>query len=332
MKAVIIREFGSPDVLDIAELPDPQPQGQDVRVKVHAFGLNRADLSQRRGHYPAPAGEPTNIPGIEFSGVVESLGPTALGMMPVGTKVCGIVGGGAYAEYLTIHERLLIPMPKALSFPEAAAIPEGFITAYDALLQASARLGESVLIHAVGSGVGSAAVQICRNAGLTVFGTSRTREKLEAIRGLGIDFPIHSVVEQFETAIERETAGRGVDIILDLVGGSALEENLRSLAMKGRLIFVGLLGGSDSTLNLSTVMKKRLTILGTVLRSRPLEEKISLVQHFAREMLPLFDAGKLKPVLNRVFQLSEIREAHALMEDNQTTGKFVVRVVEDGNI
>lgn len=325
MRAIVIPEYGGPEVLVAQEVPTPLPLGQEVRVKVHAFGLNRADLSQRRGHYPAPPGDPESIPGLEFAGEVEMLGEKCLGQFPIGSRVCGIVGGGAYAEYLTLHERLLLPIPDGMSYAEAAAIPEAFLTAYDALfLQGELKIGEKVLIHAVGSGVGSAAVQICRLAGCFVFGASRTRDKLEAVRTYGIDVGIHSAVENIGKVIERETNGLGVDVIIDFIGGSALPENVEALAEKGRLIFVGLLGGSESSLQISTVMRKRLTLRGTVLRSRSLEEKITLIQSFSKEILPQFSRKTLRPVLSKKLTFPDVAEGHRLMEENQTVGKLVV--------
>ncbi len=327
MKAIVIEQAGGPEVLKAIEVPAPVPSGREVLVKVAAFGVNRADLSQRRGHYPAPPGEPQDIPGLEFSGVIERLGDKCLGDFPVGSKVCGIVGGGAYAEYLTIHERLLLPVPASLTMTEAAAIPEVYLTAYDALFnQGELKAGEKILIHAVGSGVGSAATQIAKLFNCFVLGTSRTREKLELIKPYGIDVTIHSVVESFEKVVETETGGTGVDLIIDFLGGTALEANLRCLCPKGRLIFVGLLAGAEGTLNLGMVMKQRLTIRGTVLRSRPLEEKIALIQEFRKTMLPFFDSGKLKPIVTKTFGFAETAGVHQLMEENQTVGKVVVVV------
>lgn len=327
MRAICIREPGGPEVLQVQEVPTPTAVGQDVLVKVQAFGLNRADLSQRRGHYPAPAGDPPDIPGLEFSGIVEAVGEKSLGLFPVGSRVCGIVGGGAYAEYLSIHERLLMPIPDGMSFAEAAAIPEAFLTAFDALfVQGELRLGEKVLVHAAASGVGTAAVQIARLAGCVVFGASRTREKLDSVRQYGMDIGIHSVVEHISKVIERETNGSGVNVILDFIGASMLHENLECLGEKGRLVLVGLMGGAESQLSLSTVMRKRLTIRGTVLRSRPLEEKIELIQRFRLEMLPQFSRRTLKPVLSKKLSFPDVAEGHRLMEENQTFGKLVVEL------
>ena len=326
MKAVVIRGIGGPEVLDIQEVPTPDPRGDQVRVRVLACGLNRADLLQTRGLYPAPAGVPANIPGLEFAGEVEALGAAVNGQLKVGDRVFGIVAGGAQAEYLITHERMVVPIPTNLDFPAAAAIPEVFITAHDALItQGRLGPGERVLIHAVGSGVGTAAVQVAHAMGCTVFGTSRTVAKLEPARELGLDVGIDSSRENFAAVVDRETSGAGVQVILDLLGAGAMAGNLRALAVRGRLVVVGLLAGREAAVDLGLLLNKRLTVVGTTLRARPLEEKIAATRLFANQVVPWFQRGLVRPVVDSVFSFDEVRDAHARMESNQAFGKVILR-------
>lgn len=325
MKAVIITRPGGPEVLEVQERLKPEPGVGQIRVRVHASALNRADLMQRAGHYPVPPGVPADIAGMEYAGEVDALGPSA-SLWKVGDRVMGIIGGAGHAEFLCVHEREAIPVPRALSWEEAAAIPEAFLTAYDALFrQVDLRMGETVLIHAVASGVGTAGLQLARAAGATVVGTSRSARKLERAKELGLDVAVDASkgdwVEGIAAAIGREQ----IHAVLDLVGGDYLDGNLRVLAHRGRLIIVGLTAGSRAELDMGTHMRKRLKIIGTVLRSRSLEEKIALAREGAAHVIPLFDAGKLRPVVDRVFSFGEIRAAHELMQSNETFGKIVLR-------
>ncbi len=310
--------------LRIDPLPIRDPGAFEIRVAVAAAGLNRADLLQRKGLYPAPPGAPQEVPGLEFAGVVEAVGEGVLSHRP-GDRVMGIVGGGAMATHLLLHEREAIPVPDGLDLEQAAAIPEVFYTAFDALfVQAGLRPFEDLLIHAVGSGVGTAAVQLAKAAGCRVLGTSRTPEKLERARGLGLDEGIVAEAGAFAEATRAATMGRGADVILDLVGGSYAAENLRALAGRGRVVVVGLLGGAQAELPLGMLLAKRATLIGTVLRSRPLEEKILLAQRFAREVSPQFATGELRPLIDAVWPMEEIAEAHRLLESNATFGKIVL--------
>jgi NADPH:quinone reductase len=238
----------------------------------------------------------------------------------------GIIGGGSHAEYLIVHEREAMPVPKALSWEDAAAIPEVFLTAYDALFNRLAvRAGETVLIHAVGSGVGTAALQIARVAGARVIGTARSAGKLERAKQLGLDFAIDASRGDWAVQVEAAIGVERVHAVVDLVGGNYLEGNLRVLASRGRIVLVGLTAGATAPFNMGTLLRKRLTIVGTTLRARPLEEKIALAREFSERIIPFFDAGRLKPVVDRVFPFEEIRAAHELMESNQTFGKIVLR-------
>ncbi len=329
MRAVIYSGAGGPEVIAIGEVPRPEVRPRHIRVRVHAAGLNRADLIQRRGQYAAPPGWPADIPGLEYAGEVEAV--REVSRWRVGDRVMGLVGGGAQAELVTVHEDEALPIPEGLSYAEAAAIPEAFLTAYDALVTRG-RLapGERVLIHAVGSGVGTAAAQIARHLGATVLGTSRNPDKLARALVYGLDAGIDTSRGGFVPAV-----GEPVHVILDVLGGPAFTDNLAVLAPRGRLVLLGFLAGSRATVDLGPILRKRLEVIGTVMRSRTLPERIPLVREFAERMLPLFDqriehAAPLRPVLERVYPMTALAEAHRVMESNETFGKVVVTWDEAG--
>jgi len=328
MKAIRIIRPGEPDVLELADLEAPTPGSGQVRVEVYGTALNRADLLQRRGAYPPPPGVPADIPGLEFSGVVEAVGD-GVDESAVGSWVMGLVGGGGYAEMLVTEADHVVPMPQGLKFVECAAVPEAFCTAYDALvLQGGLRPGQTVLIHAAGSGVGTAAIQLARAFGAArIFGTA-SAGKLSALeeRGLSLDVPIDYRRNSFRDVIRRETDGTGVDLILDLVGATYWTDNIASLRTRGRIVLVGLVGGTMAQLNLGVLLRRRLHVIGTVMRSRNAEEKSELAESARDHLLPRFESGELFPVVDRVFELHEAAEAHAYMEDNQNAGKVVLRV------
>lgn len=321
MKAVYIREFGGPENLEVREVEAPgDPHGSEVLVRVAAAALNRADLLQRKGFYPAPEGYPERIPGLEFAGTVIARGPNS-GRFREGDRVFGITAGGAQAEFVLTREDHLAPVPSNVDLVEAASVPEAFITAHDAVwTQAQLRDGETLLIHAVGSGVGLAALQIAKAKGNFVIGTSRTADKLEACREFGLD----SAVDTGEHPEFSKKIENGVDVILDLVGAAYFEENLRSLAPKGRLMLVGLVGGRGAEFDLGTALTKRLTIIGTVLRSRTDEEKALVNSNFEREVLPFLESGIIVPNVDRVFAAESVREAHEYLESNESFGKVVL--------
>lgn len=324
MKAVVITRAGGPEVLAMQERPVPQPAVGQVRVRVAVAGLNRADIMQRQGKYPAPSDAPPDIPGLEIMGVVDALGP-GVTSWEKGQRVFGLVGGGGYAEYVVTHERLLAPVPDTLSDTEAGATPEAFMTAHDALFtQAQLKMGESVLIHAVGSGVATAAVQLAHAIGCTTFGTARSADKLDRAKGMGLDFALP--LPDFLPALQHSTQSRGVDVIIDFVGQPYFEANLRALAPLGRLVQVGTMAGHIAEIDLGLMMQKRLRIMGTVLRSRPLEEKALVTQRFAQQVLPLLARGNVKPVVDKLFQLEEATAAHRYMESNANFGKVLLQI------
>jgi NADPH:quinone reductase len=323
MQAIVMSQSGDPEVLQLREVPTPEPAADQIRVRVRATALNRADLLQRKGGYPAPFGASEEILGLEFAGEVDSVGPLVEKLRP-GDRVFGIVGGGSYAEYLLTTERMAVPIPANLDWIEAAAIPEVFMTAHDALFtQAGFVPGERVLVHAVGSGVGTAAVQLIRATGGTSFGTARSAEKLAAARELGLDVALSA--EGWAQALAR-AAGAGVHVILDFVGSPYLADNLNALTVRGRLLLIGLMGGAKAEIDLGLLLRKRLHVVGTVLRARPLEEKIAVTQAFARQVVPLLERGSVRPIVDRVFDLKDAAEAHRYMEANANFGKIVLRV------
>ena len=326
MKAVYIKEFGGAENLEIREVENPpKPKGAQVLVNVKASAINRADILQRKGFYPAPPGFSERILGLEFAGEVAETG-AGVKDFKIGDRVFGITAGAAQAEFLLTEESLLAKIPDNLSFTEAAAIPEAFITAHDAIFTlGKLKENETLLIHAVGSGVGLAALQLAKAKGAKVFGTSRTADKLEECKKIGLDeeFATNENINFSEIA-KGKTGGKGIDVILDLVGASYFAENLNSLALKGRLILVGLVGGRKAEFDLGMALTKRLRITGTVLRSRPAEEKAEATRKFSEDVLPLLESGKVKPNIDKIFPVEEIQKAHEYVESNESFGKVVL--------
>ncbi len=329
MRAVRIVSFGGVEGLEVGDVADaPRATADRARVRVRAAGLNRADILQRLGRYAAPPGYPQDIPGMEFAGEVVELGEDAR-RWKVGDRVFGIIGGGGQAEYVTVPESTLAEVPANLDWAGAAAVPEVFMTAHDALFsQCRLQMGERVLIHAAGSGVGTSAIQLVRAAGATAYGTSRTAEKLEKAKEFGLteSFVASGDPMEFATAVKKWTKGSGVEVVLDLVGAAYLKANLESLASRGRLIFVGTTSGSKAEIDYAVVMGKRLRIMGTSLRTRSLEEKSTATRLFAEHVVPLLANGAVRPVIDKVFRLEEVRAAHQRLESNESFGKVVLMI------
>jgi putative PIG3 family NAD(P)H quinone oxidoreductase len=324
MRAVVITRPGGPDVLELRELPTPSFGPEEVRVRVRATAVNRADLLQRRGRYPAPPGSPAQVPGLEFSGEVEACGERVRGLR-LGDRVMGILGGGGCSEQVVLHERLCLPIPPAMTWEEAAAIPEAFLTGYDALYRRGGLSpGEAVLVHAAGSGVGTATVQLAMVGGARPIALSRTPEKRRRLEQMGLLHVLDPSTLDLADSIRVAAGGDGVDLVVDLLGASAWPLYVDVLRRCGRLVLIGLMGGSRVELDLARLMTNRLTVVGSVLRSRPLEEKIALVREFARRILPLFVVGSLRPVVDRALPLDAVATAHALLERNETFGKVVL--------
>jgi putative PIG3 family NAD(P)H quinone oxidoreductase len=326
VKAVVVSEPGGSEQLKLAELPDPVPGTGEICIDIHATALNRADLLQRRGLYPPPPGT-TEILGLECAGVVSALGPGSSGTRKLGERVMVLLGGGGYAERVAVPEALAMKVPDALSFEQAAAVPEAFLTAREALF-VSGRLtsGNSVLIHAAAGGVGSAAVQLARAAGAHVFATASGSLKCAWLRALGADVVIDYKCDDFAAVVARESNGRGVDVILDFVGAAYAEQHGACLATGGRQVVIGVLGGAQASINLGRLLQKRQSLLGLVMRSRSMLEKIELTRAFVRTTLPFFSDGRLKPLVDSVFALSDVARAHERMEANENLGKIVLRV------
>lgn len=328
MRAIVITKPGGPEVLELRDVDTPEPAPGQVRVRIRASAVNRADLLQRMGGYAAPPDSPQDIPGLEIAGEVDAVG-SGVTELAKGDRVFGVVGGGGYAEAVVVHARTLARIPDNLDFIEAAAIPEAFVTAYDAMvLQGGLGPGDVVLVHAAGSGVGTAAVQIARAIGARSIGTARTEAKLERARELGMTAGVVPSLRDgapvFAEQVKELTEGRGADVVLELVGGRYVPESLAALAIKGRLVLVGLLGGARADVDLGLVLRRRLRIFGTVLRARPLEEKILAAQTLDRALAPLFASGTLKAVVDRVVPLAKASEAHAYVAANEGFGKVVL--------
>lgn len=311
--------------LDLVERPDPVPGEGQLLVRVHAAGLNRADLAQRAGRYPAPPGWPADVPGLEYAGEVVGLGPGAT-YFGVGERVMGLVGGGAMAELLVVHQREAMSIPAGMSWTDAAAIPEAFLTAWDAMVrQGKARGGERVLVHAIGSGVGTAASQLAPLLSLTLIGTSRTAEKLDRCRALGMTHGVLSTAPDWADQI-----GDPVDVVIDTLGGEIFTASLGLLAPRGRLVVLGLLAGrAAEQFDLGLVLRQRLTIVGTAMRSRGAEERGALIEQFTREVLPHFGRGALRPIVDAVMPMTEAVAAYELLASNRTFGKVVIDVMRD---
>lgn len=326
MRAVVLRSHGGPAVLQFEDVASPIIGEQDILVTVAATALNRADLLQRMGFYPNPFPSGLEIPGLEFAGTVAAIGDKVTAWS-IGDRVMGITSGGAYAEQLAIHERQAMAVPSQISLHDAAGIPEVFITAWDALVvQGGLTSGRWAMVHAGASGVGTAAIQICKAIGARIVVTC-SGGKVEACRALGADVVVDYGSQDFVAEVATATAGKGVDVILDVIGGDYVERNVASLAVKGHIIQVGVMAGKPVSFNVGLLLGKRASITGTVLRARPLEEKIAISQRFAAEMLPLFDSGHLKPVIDSTYTFADIASAHEYMATNGNVGKIVITVV-----
>lgn len=323
MRAIVLLGSGTLELR--TDVPTPEPGAGQVRVRIRATAVNRADLVQRAGSYPAPPDAPADILGLEYAGEIDALGD-GVRELRVGERVFGLVGGGSYAEYVVVPERALARLPDAISFEDAAAIPEAFLTAYDAMVtQGGLCAGSWALVHAAGSGVGTAAVQIAKAIGARVVATVRSPSKVEALRALGADQVICVQDAVFAEAVVAATGG-GADVVLELVGGAYLSEDLSAVALRGRIVLVGLVGGRSAELDLGLVLRKRVHVLGTVMRSRQLEEKIALHQLLQRQLVPLFAERKLRPVIDQILDLADADVAHQRMKSNEGSGKIVLRV------
>ena len=326
MRAVVITEYGDVDVLQVQEVPAPVPGPDEVLVEVMASAMNRADLLQRAGQYPAPGPQPEyEVPGLEFSGTIAAVGSQVVSWSP-GDAVMGIVSGGAMAEMLVTHERMLQPVPSSVGLADAAGIPEVFMTAHDALVsQGILTSGRRALVHAGASGVGTASIQICQAIGAEIAVTCSTN-KVGACSDLGAHLVVDYSKDDFVDAVGDWTGGGGVDVVLDVIGGEYLVRNIRCLKTQGRIVQVGVMGEAVASFPLGALLPKRASLIGTVLRSRPLEQKIDANQRFLSELLPRFDDGTLCPVIDSRYALEDIAEAHNYMATNANIGKILIDI------
>ena len=325
MRAITFTTPGDPEVLHLSTVPDPVPTAEQLVVRVRATALNRADTLQRRGLYPPPPGE-SDILGLELAGEVEGIGAAVTGIAP-GDRVCGLVGGGGYAERAVLDARMAIPIPSGWSFVQAAAVPEVFFTAQETLFTlGNLQKGETVLIHAAASGVGTAGIQMARETGARILVTAGSEEKIRRCVELGATAGCNYKERDFADWIREVTKSQGVDLIQDFVGAGYWNQNLQSLKAGGRLVLVGLMGGAKVEANLQLIMAKRLQIFGSVLRSRPLADKVAITQRFRSRWLPLLASGRIRPMIDRTFPLAQAADAHRYMEENRNFGKIILEV------
>jgi putative PIG3 family NAD(P)H quinone oxidoreductase len=325
MLAIEIREPGGPEVLVGAQRPTPVPAAGEVLIKVAAAGVNRPDVFQRLGRYPPPPGA-SDIPGLEVAGRIEALGPSA-GDWKIGDAVCALIAGGGYAEYCTAPAPQCLPVPRGLDMTAAAALPETFFTVWTNVFERGRlQAGESILIHGGSSGIGTAAIQLARARGSRVFATAGSAEKCAACERLGADRAVNYRDEDFTAAISDATGGRGVDVVLDMVGGDYFAKNIDVLAVEGRLVEIATLKGVKAEVNIQTIMQRRLTITGSTLRARPVAEKGVIAAAVKRHVWPLLESGAVKPIIHATFSLRDAASAHRLMESSAHIGKIVLTV------
>lgn len=325
MKAITVPEPGGPDALRLVELPDPVPASDELLVRVHATAVNRGDVMQRRGRYPPPDGV-TDVLGLEMAGEIVGVGDAVTGWAS-GDRVCAVVAGGGYAELVTVPAAVALPIPENVSLTHAAAVPEVFATAHDnVFVRGRLAAGETLLVHGGASGVGTAAIQLAKRHGCRVIVTAGSEGKLAACARLGADIGINYRDSDFAEMAAEATRGQGVDVILDIVGASYFERNLASLAVEGRLVVIGLMGGARPEIDLARLMSRRLTVAGSTLRARSIPEKAAVAERLRREVWPGFADGSLRPVIDRVLPLEQAAEAHRVMEAGEHVGKIVLQV------
>lgn len=325
MNAYIYQEAGGPEVLELTEREMPVAAAGEVLIKIGAFGLNRADVQQRKGVYPPPPGA-SDIPGLEVSGTIAALGDGVAGWQ-VGDRVAALLASGGYAQFVAVPAELLIALPSAISITEAAGLPEVAATVVSNLfIEGELSEGQSVLIHGGAGGIGSMAIQLAKAAGARVFVTASSQEKLDYCQQLGVDAGINYHEEDFAQRAKELTDGRGVDLILDVVGAKYLNANLKALAVDGRLVVIGLQGGAKAELHMGMLLQKRIRIIGTTLRARPLQEKAEIIRQTVDRVMPLLERGQLALNVTKSFEFSELTTAHKYFDSGKHTGKIVVRV------
>lgn len=325
MFAVITKHPGDTEVLELSTTPTPKPGPDEILVRVHATALNRADLLQRRGKYPPPPGV-TDILGLEIAGEVAELGANVT-EFKIGQRVFGLVGGGAYAEYCCIDRGVAMIIPDDFSYEEAAAVPEAFLTSNEAIFTlGDLKSGETILFHAGASGVATAGIQMAHYIGATVYATVGSTEKSTMVKKLGAQATINYKEQDFLSEIKNITHDQGVNVIIDFIGADYFERNLKSLAIAGRLICLGLMGGTKTEINLDAVLTKRLQIKGLMMRHRSIQEKREITKRFSQKWLPVLAARKIHPIIDSVFSIKEVRKAHDRMEKNLNSGKIILKM------
>lgn len=331
MKAIVITRPGGPEVLQLAERPKPACGADEVLIKVHAAGVNRPDVSQRKGNYPPPKGAPADIPGLEIAGTIVETG-AGVTRWKIGDRVCALVWGGGYAEYCSAPAGQCLPVPANLSFIEAASLPETFFTVWSNVFdRGHLKNNETLLVHGGSSGIGVAAIQMAAALGHKVYVTAGSEEKCKFCEGLGAEKAINYKTENFAAEINAVTNGQGIDVILDMIGGDYTPGNIQSLAEEGRLVLINTMKGKDVQVDLSAVMRKRLTITGSMLRSRDTLFKATIAQNLEKTIWPLLASGKIKPVINAVFPAEKAADAHKLMESGEHIGKIVIQFIAGGS-
>jgi NADPH2:quinone reductase len=326
MKAIVITKPGGPEVLQLQDREMPAPGPGDVVIKVAAAGVNRPDITQRKGHYPAPPGVPSDIPGLEVSGTIISIGPTCK-KRKLGEKVCALVAGGGYAEFVAVPEGQCLPVPKGLDFTQAASLPETYFTVWTNVFdRVKFKPGESILIQGGAGGIGVAAIQMARAWGGKVYATAGSKENVDLCLGLGAEKCINYKEESFYEILAKETSGRGIDVILDMIGGSYTQLHLDLLAIEGRLCLINYMKGDETTIRHAPILRKRITITGSTLRARDSQFKSDIAAKLEEFVWPWLENGVVKPIVQRTFKLSEAAEAHRLMESGGHQGKVVLLV------
>lgn len=326
MQAIEITQPGAPQVLQLCERPLPVPGAGQVLIKVHAAGINRPDVLQRTGNYPVPKGA-SDLPGLEIAGEIVE-GDVAGSNFAVGDKVCALVQGGGYAQYCIADVKLCLPVPKGMTYLEAASLPETFFTVWSNVFDRGAlQDGETFMVQGGSSGIGVTAIQLAKALGHTVYATAGSDEKCRACEALGADRAINYKTEDFVEVIKTATGGKGVDVILDMVGGDYVPREIGCLADDGRLVFIALLGGGKATVPLGQILMRRLTLTGSTLRPRPVAFKAAIAAKLREHVWPLLDAGKIKPVIYKTFPLADAAQAHTLMESSSHVGKIVLEVI-----
>ncbi|HEY8928500.1 MAG TPA: NAD(P)H-quinone oxidoreductase [Mucilaginibacter sp.] len=324
MKAIITTQPGGPEVLQPAERPKPSCGPGEVLIKVRSAGINRPDVYQRKGNYPPPAGAPADIPGLEIAGIITEVGED-VSRWKIGDNVCALVIGGGYAEYCAAAEGQCLPIPAGFSFEEAASLPETFFTVWSNVFdRGQLSEGESLLVHGGSGGIGVTAIQMASALGHTVYATAGSNEKCRFCEQLGAVRGINYKTEQFADVIKQTTGGKGVDVILDMIGGDYMAGNLESLANEGRLVFINTMQGKMANVDLSIIMRKRLNITGSMLRPREISFKMAIAKNLEKHIWPLLASGKIKPIIYKTFPADQAAEAHRLMESSEHKGKIIL--------